>query len=510
MSNASRVILPSITFLLTIIGWLIGGDFGAAVGLAVAAALLWVPWWRQPLWVWLRCYLRRAEALTPTDPVTAANDLSSGGVRYQDGVAVAALQICGKPHRPTLFTGGSTTYTDNVLSPSHLTAMMCQSMGLRIDSLSLIVFGFRRRSTGDYARVYDTLIGATPYAGTRETWLVIRIPILANADALRLRTTAGAATLAAAQRIASRLRGEGIRVRVATATDILDLEKRLGSTALQPHNRRWHSMRGDSGWLTTYAYRPEHINEDVLAQAWSIPADGIIQNLTLFSDGEASAAVTVRTPQPPTAPPSVALQTLPGEQRTALAANFCLPYTQPRGLRRGALRASLFVPVGPSGVLLGKGVGGQRFLLPLGDPQEFSRVVIAAEDHIAKRIIIRAAAAGERITVHSKAPARWESIRMPHVVVTDRPRPAPGTTLSVIDGSVSPVPRPGTVVEIVPPDSDLTPTAQVGIRQIGPATVEVSVAGQHHEVEFELFRAENRYVLNQSIDELVASMTAAE
>jgi hypothetical protein len=37
-------------------------------------------------------------------------------------------------------------------------------------------------------------------------------------------------------------------------------------------------------------------------------------------------------------------------------------------------------------------------------------------------------------------------------------------------------------------------TVSVLITQTGPATVELTVAGQVHTVEVELFRAENRYV----------------
>lgn len=83
---------------------------------------------------------------------------------------------------------------------------------------------------------------------------------------------------------------------------------------------------------------------------------------------------------------------------------------------------------------------------------------------------------------------------MPQVSVSDQTRPAPGTTVSVIDGTVSPAPRPGTVISVGPPGTAPRGSADVVIAQTGPATVEVSTAGQVYEVEVELFRAENRYV----------------
>ena len=295
------------------------------------------------------------------------------------------------------------------------------------------------------------------------------------------------------------LRCKGIRSRTATATDIIELDRRLGRSSLEPHNRRWHSVRGDTGWQTTYAYHPSDITSENLAFAWSIRADGIVQNVTLFPDGTASATVTVRTPQPPTAPPAVRLQPLPGEQAPAIQANLCCPRPVLRAVRNGPLRAPVTMAVGPSGVLLGTTAVGDRFLMPLGDPGEQTRVHIAAADAIAKRIVIRAAAAGERISFHTNDLARWDSIRMPNVAVIEHPRPASGTTLSVTDGSVAPAPRPSTVVSVSAPGTAMgAAVADVVIIQTGPATIEVAAGGERHGVEMELFRAENRYVSQES------------
>lgn len=483
--------------LLGFLGWSVGGYTGAGAGVSLGLVLFALPWRRHPLWSWAALYFRRNRPIELSDPVTVANDRSGGGVRFQDGVAVVAVQLLGKPHAPTIFTGSTSTETRNTLDVSRLLPSMHQSLGLTLESISVLSAGSRRRNTGDYPRVYDTLIGTPPYAGQRETWLVLRLGALDNADALQWRTSVGTAALAAAQRLAASLRCNGVRAKVATATDIVELERRLGRAALEPHNRRWRTSRSDAGWLTTYAYQSRDINADVLAQAWSLRADGIIQNITLFPGGTATATVTVRSAQPPTAPPSVILKTLPGEQPQAVAANMCGPRPELRGISKGRLPASLILPVGPSGVLLGKVAAGDRLLLPMGDPGEFSRIHIAAEDAIAKRIVVRTAGAGDRITVHTRDLGRWKSVRMPHVAVSDQPRPASGTTVSVVDGTVSPAPRPNTVISIGRPGERLRGSVDVVITQTGPAWVEVSASGQVYEVEIELFRAENRYVSSE-------------
>lgn len=496
----TRLAVIAVVFFTGMTGWSVSGYLGAAIGSAIAVVLAVIPWRGQPLWSWLQLYLRRNRTIVLSDPVTVANDRAGGGVRHQDGVAVVAVQVLGRPHTPTVFTGAASTYTANTLDIAGLHAVLHQSLGLTIDSMSVVTSGFRRRATGDFAPVYDTMIGPPPYAGQRETWLIVRLASFRNADALRWRPTAGTAAIAAAQRICAALRVQGVRARVATSTDMVELERRLGGSALEPGRQTWRSVRSDSGWLTTYWYRNTDVTAEVLAQAWSMQVDGVTQNVTLFPDQTMQAMVTVRTAQPPTASPAVILRTLAGEQAPALAATLCGPLPQLRGIRRGPTPATLTVPVGPSGVLLGKVGAGDRLMLPLNDPGEFSRVHIAADDSLVKRLAVRMSAAGERITVHTNDISRWASIRMPDIVVTDRRRPAAGTTVSMIDGSLTPTPRPSTLVSVGSPGRPHRGHVDVLIDQIGPALVEVTTADQVHTVEVELFRAENRYVSSESMN----------
>jgi type VII secretion protein EccE len=493
-SAPARLAVVIVIMLAGLLGWAVAGYPGAAAGLAIGLAVGAVHWWHQPLWSWVTLFWRRKRAIAWSEPVTVANDRSGGGVRYEDGIAIVAVQVLGKPHRPTLFTGSTSTYTENTIDLGHLGGLLHQSLGLTVESLSVVTAGARRRATGDYPRVYDTMIGTPPYAGQRETWLIARIASLPNADALQWRLSGGTAALAVAQRISLALRCEGVRAKVATATDIIEMERRIGGSALEAGRQKWRSVRSDTGWLTSYRYRPQDVTAEILGQAWSLPVDGVVQNVTLFPDGTSTATVTVRTTQPPTTPPSVVLRTLPGQQAAAVAATLCGPTPQLRGVRRGDAPVGLQIPVGPSGVLIGKAGAGDRLMLPFSDPGEFSRVHIAAEDAIAKRLVVRTAGAGDRITVHTRDTQRWASVRMPDVAVTDRTRPAAGTTVSVIDGSLAPAPRPNTVISVGRPGEPHRGSADVVITQIGPALVEISAAGWVHTVEVELFRAENRYV----------------
>lgn len=509
MTVVARTAVAAGSALSVLLGWAVGGPLGGGVGLVVGAGLCVVPWWGQPLWVWVALFLRRREEYEFADPVTVFNDGSCGGVRYQDDVATAAIRVLGRAYQPSFMHGAISTA--NVIDLAALAPTMHQSLGLTLDSLSMVTLGARRRSTGDYPRVYDSLLGPTPYAGRREAWLIVRIRSRENAGALQCRTTAGVAVLAAAQRIAARLRHRGIRAQVASAEEILDLDRRAGRSALDLSRGGWHSIRDDDGWLTTYGYAAGDLDSDVLEQVWLQRADAVIQNVTVFPDGTSSATVTLRSPQPPTSSPSLRLQTLPGRQPLGLASNLCGPRPHLRGLDRAAMPPALVMPIGASGVLLGKLPGGDRLLLPLADPGGSTRVYIAADDAVVNRIVVRLAAAGDRVMLHSNDFQRWAGVRMRGVTVSDQPDPEAGTTVSVLDGTLTAtvqVPRGGTVISIGPPGMPGPSGADVVIAQTGPATLRVGAAGQEHRVTMEFFRAENCFVTGGAVGGVIVERVA--
>jgi hypothetical protein len=155
---------------------------------------------------------------------------------------------------------------------------------------------------------------------------------------------------------------------------------------------------------------------------------------------------------------------------------------------------ALVMPIGPSGVLLGKLPSGDRLLLPLADAGGSARIYIAADAAVVDRIVARLAAAGDRVVVHTNDFERWKSMRMRGVTVSDQPRPEAGTTVSVLDGTLKAavqVPRGGTVVAVGPRGVPGPDGADVVIAQTGPATLRVDAAGRVHQVDMEFFRAEN-------------------
>lgn len=494
-SSNRRLLCATAVALCGMAGWAFGGLIGVAVAVPLAVLLVLVPWWGQPAWSWALLRLRRRTATGWAEPITVANNRAGGGVRIQDGVAVVAVHLLGRAHTATVATGSVNVETDNVIDVAALLPMLRHALGLVLESMSVISIGARRATTGDYPRVYDTEIGTPPYAGQRDTWLLLRLRVIDNTAALRWRTTLGATAVAVAQRIAGLLRCEGLRARVATASDLVELDRRLGGALLLADAERWKSLRAEGGWVTTYAYPPHEINAQLLAQVWTLPVDEVVQNVTVFPDATCTATVTLQTPQPAPTPPAVVLRRLNGEQAAAVEANMCAPRPHLRGLRPGPLPDNLPVEIGPSGVLIGKLANGDRLMVPLTDSGELSRVFIAAEDLIAKRIIIRAVGAGERVCVHTRDKARWASVRMPEVSVVGESRPTPRSTVSVVDGPIAPSPRPATVITVAPPGTPPPPpdAVEVCIEQIDRTAVRVAAGGRSWLATVELFRAEYRY-----------------
>lgn len=480
-------------FAAVLCGWAIGAAGGAVLAFALSMSCIAVPLRGSPLSTWACRYARRKRRIRFDGLATVSHDGSSAGVRCSNGIAIAAVQVLGKPHEATRLTGSRVAETNNTLDVTWLIPALKQSLGITLDSISVVIAGSRRNRLGDYPRIYDALVGPSSYAGRRETWLLLRLPDLPNGEALQWRTSLGAAAVACAKRTAAMLGERGLRARVATAGEISEFELRMGRDALEPQNRHWDALRNGTGWLTTYTYRNAVYETEKFCQAWRWQADSVIQNVTLLHDGTATVTVTVGTNQRQASAPSTSLQKMPGEQAGAAALNLCVARQDLGAVPTRPWPRKMIVPVGQSGVLIGRYRSGGRMLLPLSDPAEESRVHIAAVDGIAHRLVMRLAGSGERITVHTNEIERWKRLRMTNLLVTDEMRPADGTTVSVVDGTVSPVPRPQTIISVGTPRGP-APPADVLMEQIGPQTLRVTAAGVSNEVDIEMFRAEKPFL----------------
>jgi hypothetical protein len=142
--------------------------------------------------------------------------------------------------------------------------------------------------------------------------------------------------------------------------------------------------------------------------------------------------VRTNDPQRPAQPPTLFLNTLPGDQFAATL--WPAPTARPRlRLPSRPLNdpAELRIPIGPTGVLVGAALRDAPDARPpqqrddlvmwsLTDPQQATRIVMDTSDHYVRQLLVRAVAVGESVAIYSEHPQRWESLTQPNIAVVDR------------------------------------------------------------------------------------------
>jgi len=252
----------------------------------------------------------------------------------------------------------------------------------------------------------------------------------------------------------------------------------------------WSLINTQPGYLSSYYFSPEDITTATYTQMWTLPADDVVHVLMLRRRGTApvvSALVRTNDPQPPAAPPTLFLNPLPGEQYAA--ALRAAPLSAPAlPLPVGPLPADLDIPVGPTGVLVGSALRDdasgspevQRddlVMLALTDPQRATRITMDTSDFYVRQLLIRAAAAGERIAIYSRNPALWYSVSQPNIAVVEPRRPAEFVPTIVVNDDAllaPPVGLSSTVITIGAP-RDSTP--DIVFQQNSPSTVRIWAGG---------------------------------
>jgi hypothetical protein len=267
----------------------------------------------------------------------------------------------------------------------------------------------------------------------------------------------------------------------------------------------WSLINTQPGFSTSYYFSPEDISTATFNQLWALPADQVVHVLMLRRAGRGvtvSALVRTNDPQPPADPPTLFLNPLPGDQYAAAlrAAPLSAP---PLDLPAGPLPEDLQIAVGATGVLVGSALQDdpagrpevQRddlVMLSLTDPQRATRITLDTSEFYARQLLIRAAAGGERIAIHSRTPARWYSGSGPNVAVVEPGRPAEFVpTITVNDGAAAgPVGLSSTVITLGPhhdTDPDLV------FQQTSPSTVRIWAGARVLEVAIVEFRQEQTW-----------------
>ena len=249
---------------------------------------------------------------------------------------------------------------------------------------------------------------------------------------------------------------------------------------------RWHNVKTDQGYCATYYLGPEAISTAALARMWSLHTDGVATTVTLRKVRgvlQAAALVQVVTPQPPTQPPALNLHTLPGDQLAALG--WSAPSARMRlAVPFAALDGELRLPIGPCGVLIGAmmrddpATGARRddfVTLPLTDPVETTRIAMDVTPEYAGAVLMRAAAVGERIIIHTNSPDMWTGLADPNIAIARGGRAPFVPTIVVNDHAVN-VPAQGLASTMITFGEALD--ADIEFVQVDEDTVRVATGGR--------------------------------
>lgn len=444
----------------TLDSWPVAVAAGAALALLICVVTfrgrtLWQWMWR--IMSWTRRRVRQLRLPQPVD--VTLNEYTVG--EHKVGVVIDAHTVCtmisvlGKAYIPTLLHADHTKTLNTV--PISVIAQEMQRCGLSVD-VDIVCEG-SRTARDNYAELYEAALRGLPAAGQRSVTLVVRFDTRSERmlPALLWRRDTVGAAVAASQRITRALCQANCRARLLTAEQMNDaVAASLGGpeNATASYQDRWTNLqRGGKAYVTAYFFSAADVRSAELDDVWAYQSDHTTLVIALRSDPtgvRASALVRLTTVQPLASSPRLVLNSMAGRQWEALT--LTLPGRKRLSLPSTPVTAELNTAVvaGASGVLLGE-LRDAMLLMPMSDPAAPTRIVVQADDdQTIKRLIRRAAAAGEQVAVYDPT-GRWTMASASPRIWTTRdmtaqpPRPP---TMVVHNGRVNNYPPARTSITV--------------------------------------------------------------
>lgn len=530
-----------------------------AVITSVALVLLLVTVHRRNFaaWVWAR--VRHLRTRRYTTAVGAAIDIGHGsevyGVRTDGDEAVTVIRVDGRAYEPTFLRGSTVSRTINVLPLRVLTQFLDQPGGLRL-GIDIVSDGFRVRPESGYPQLYSTLLADRGAAGQRITYLIVRLQISESLPGLVYRQSIGTAVAAATDRIIKALQQDGVRAVALTAEEQDAVVEKLSlglavapprpavidpvddgdddpagsdTTAQDTAHRDlrstdtpvgtprkvragaevgWSLINVQPGYVSSYYFSPEDITTATFNQMWALRSDRVLHVLALRKHKDAvvmSALARTNDPRPPDEPPTLFLNTLPGDQYTA--ALRVAPVSRPDlPLPTGELPQNLEIAVGSTGILIGAALRDDPSATPeiqrddlvmwaLTDPQRPTRIVMDTSDFYVRQLLIRAAAAGERIAIYARDPRRWQSVSQPSIAVVEPHRRAEFVPTIIVNDHAPIAPPAGLASTVITVGRVGDSTPDLLFQQTSPTTVRVHTPNRGTPLDISIvqFRAEETW-----------------
>lgn len=484
--------------------------------------------WAKQWWRWWRGHKRKSAAEVwardPADDPQIFNlELPDGegmaGLRWDGGVLVTAVALIPRKNTPTILDDGMAITTDTV--PLDVLADCLWQFDINLISVDYVGAGRRVVPGTAYARSYDQLIEVKPGIADLRGWVILRLPFDPKAAGIRRRgggpEGALRAAVAATRRVARRLQEHNCGAVVADAEQLYAAHTALlaGLTAADTQIERG-TLATPTGFVTTSRAHSDDLTSRNIG-AWFARRCTSTALVVRLTPGGVAGRVRVRTwvRQQTTTRPDRA-DRLPGLVRQYCDQDDAVTCTLPLGTEslRAQQRivsstapeidanslASVSIPVGPGGQLIGYTSSGHPFLLPLTQPGRLTRVIVDAPLWVAQQLVLRSLPTGANARVSTTRPDEWwdmmRRLSEPRRLWLEQSDHHRVGDIQVCDG-VPPIYAGGarTLLMVGNRDRDLERAADIVLRvnpHNGQATV--AVGGRSWPLTLRVTKEESRYL----------------
>lgn len=442
---------------------------------------------------------RRRKPAGPAEPFDVpASDGALIGFRWDGRTLLSLLRIKENPQAMTVLEPGVTTSGETV--PVDVLVECLEQFDITLDSIDVLSQGARSHGHTEVAAVYDAVLGPLPAIAQRTVWIAIRFDPSRCADAVRRRGGGREGILRAAttatRRVANRLTEAGLGSQVLTASEISQAANQLADGVnLAAVEETWWTCQEGRFKLRSFGIKPSMLTTAGLGLVWTVPSYSTTVCLSLRRNGGGVNQVRGLArfdTHDRTRIHLRGLTHLRGFQYSALATSLPVP-VPPRQIDTWAYApaegdiANMAVPASGCGQVIGADEHGRAVALPLFGPQ-ISRVEIVGTLHLAQQAVLRSLALGARVRVHSQRPRLWQGMvdevddhdLLWITNLNSRAMQAGSDrnyTVEVFDGVAEQSVRIGvTAMVVLPPDSVVSPNADVALELLDAETDTVRVA----------------------------------
>jgi type VII secretion protein EccE len=260
------------------------------------------------------------------------------GVREYEGRLVTVIAVDGGEDDPSGRRHHRTAQSPSLLVQS--VAAGLRQFDVHLDGIDIVSVQVRRGGNAAELSKLEKLgpeewelKSDQPASYVRRTWLVLRMNPQVNVAAVAARDSLASTLVAATERLAQDLDGQGCAARTLTADEIAEVDSAVLAD-LEPTWSRpgWRYLKHFNGFATSFWLTPSDITTETLSEVWLPETDATVLTVRLTNnDGKPEVAGWVRYHSDSRLPRGLSggLNRLTGRQLAAVRAGLPAPTTRP-------------------------------------------------------------------------------------------------------------------------------------------------------------------------------------